>query len=153
MYDDHKGSYDWSMHDGQTTKDHLWNTLFTFIDQLNLISFQNHSIHFVHFTHDPVSWPHEQLHKHHLLTSFSSVNPHLTPFLLWELPLTLQYWPDKPLQRADPNQTPGLLSVSTLGLLCICWGGADLTLSKPKADAEQTKSGYKADPGLGFTLV
>lgn len=34
--------------------------------------------------------------------------------------LTLEYWPDKPLQGADPNQTPGLLSVSTLGLLWVC---------------------------------
>lgn len=47
-----------------------------------------------------------------------------------------KYWPDPTLQKADPNQTSGWLSVSTQGPLWVYYGG-------PRADPNQTQSGHR----------
>lgn len=80
---------------------------------------------------------------HHLLTSFSPVNPHLTPFLYHNLYASLTLDPTvltrQTLKESRPKPNPRsafcVHSRSTLSLL----GG-------PRLDPEQTESWCRADP-------
>lgn len=88
-----------------------------------------------------IIWPHFSSGNYHNL--YASLT--LDPTVLTRQTLTGS--------RPKPNPRSAFCVHSRSTLHLLEGGGADLTLSKPKADAEQTKSGYKADPGLGFTLV
>lgn len=48
-------------------------------------------------------------------------------------------------KQADPNQTLGLLSVSTQSLCQVCFGGPELTPSRPREDLE-SRSNFKSRP-------